>query len=307
MQTLLLLITFLILTSPALAFADEKTKEISSIVKEVKGTSLTIEEIRNLKNFIKRKQQAIKLDSSMPLNLTSTVVYASSRPGSKSVVINMQKGLDVSIEIVDKNNEPWNISLISKGGDNIVSTIQAKPKNQKDKNNMGNVILFSPKTIGRTNKIIHLDAQATPISIILNITTEPIKHDRYTIIVTEENSISKTARQNNKKAFASNFISEDNELLSVLSGVTPSKYEKIIGIKHKEYEINILDVYESIDSGFIFIRSSADLLAPEAISTVTKGRLHAYKIPKVPLLLMINDNGKDVEVPVNFITNYGLK
>jgi hypothetical protein len=47
---------------------------ISSIVKEVKGTSLTIEEIRNLKNFIKRKQQAIKLDSSMPLNLTSTVV-----------------------------------------------------------------------------------------------------------------------------------------------------------------------------------------------------------------------------------------
>lgn len=294
MKTMRILITLFILILSTLVFADRSR----SVVEEVEKASLTIKEIRDLKAFIKNKQQAINLDETLPLDLSSTVVYASTRPGAKSVVINMQKGFDVSIELVDQNNKPWNISLISRGGDNIVSTIQAKPKKQ---NNMGNVVLFSPKTIGRANKILHLEAQATPISIILNVTAIPIKHDRYTIIITEENLISKKERQDNKKAFDSNFINEDTELLSVLSGITPNKYEKIIGIKHQNYQINVLDVYQSMDSSFIFIRSSADLLAPEAISTITKGKFNAYKIPKVPLLLMVNDNGQDVEIPINFI------
>nr|WP_225879858.1 DotH/IcmK family type IV secretion protein [Abyssogena phaseoliformis symbiont] len=122
--------------------------ERQDVVKEVTKTSLTVEEIRDLKMFIKNKQQAINLDETLPLDLSSTIVYASTRPGAKSVVINMQKGFDVSLELVDQNNKPWSISLISKGSDNIVSTIQAKPEN---KNNMGNIVLFSPKIIGSPN------------------------------------------------------------------------------------------------------------------------------------------------------------
>ncbi|MBW5288880.1 hypothetical protein [Abyssogena phaseoliformis symbiont] len=89
-------------------------------------------------------------------------------------------------------------------------------------------------------------------------------------------------------------------MLSVLSRIAPNKYEQVVGIKHQDYHINVLDVYQSINSGFIFIRSDANLLAPEPISIVTKGRFNAYKIPKAPLLLMVNDNGQDVEVPINF-------
>ena len=287
----------LILNTFALAKAENDDQEV---VRAVKATSLTVEEVINLKKMILDKRQAVMLNQTLPLILTSTVVYVSTAPGSKSTVINMQKGFDVSVEIVDQNNKPWGISLISKGGDNIVSTVQAKT-NKESANNMKNIVLFSPKIIGRANKLLHLESQASPISIILNVTTSPILHDRYTIMVAEENAISKEENRHEKTKFESGFISEDKELLSVLSGITPSNYEKNINTKGRDYEINTLDIYQSVDSGYIFIRTSADLLAPEPVSVITKGSFKAYKIPKSPLLLMTNNNGDDVEIFINTI------
>lgn len=288
-------IVFLLIAScPALCWsADAKQEDNKSTKAEAESVTedfnVTVDsmmplspvEIRQLREIVEGKQEAIS-EIKAPKTTTLKSVPVSLEPGAATPTINLLPNHAIAIEIVDGSGQPWPITS------HIVGD---KDRFHVEVPEVGslNIITISPQTtFGRTNLLLTLANESTPISITLKADIDiEHYHDRLTLLVQGKGPNASLP------VFMQQTAVEDPLLLGVLDGIKPANSNNL------KASTSLIKGAWRLDQT-MWIRGDFVLVSPAPQAQVSgSGGIMAYQLNYTPVILAYTRDGKTLQIQLS--------
>ena len=233
---------------------------------------LDAEEIRRLRSIIEAKQAAAWRPP--PLQTSLKTLAVSLQSGASTPEVLLLPGHAVGFELIDSTNAPWPVVSYTVGDPQrfhvVVPDIGAR-----------NVVTVTPQThFGRSNLVMQLADQSTPISFSLQADTDiQTFHDRIRVIVGARGP------QADVPLRLPEIGTEDPSLLAVLDGLAPEGARPLL-----PSEPFIENAWRRQDT--LWLRGRFVLLSPAALAQVSgSGDMMAYRLPYTPAVLAYDRSG----------------
>ncbi len=235
-------------------------------------------EIRRLREVVETKQRAIH-DVVPPSSTTLKTLSVSLQAGALTPLITLLSGHAVGIEIVDRYAAPWPVVSYTVGDPQRYHVTVPDVADV-------NVLTITPQTsFGRSNLVLQLQGESTPISLTLNASTRVEHfHDRVSVLVDAVGPNAELPPGDMTVAV------EDSTLLGVLDGVPPQS-----SIRLQPSNALVRGAWRHQDT--LWLRGRFELLSPAFRSQVAgAGEMMAYELSWTPSVIALDRQGNSHNV-----------
>lgn len=258
---------------PLPAAAGGAEVNFDELVKNTLG--LTPNQIKELRKQMDVRQKAASELPRTPPKPVTTMINASTAPGSVPPVVRLFTGYATSLMITDSTGQPWPIENFTVGQKDLFEVKRLDPSKENGTIPGSALSIVPMNTYGTSNMIVYLRGLSAPIAISF-VSGQKEVDFRVDLRVQGRGP-------NAQLAAAGLPASTNNALLSVLEGVAPSD-AKVLRVSSPEAQAWLTK------EGSVYLRTSLQVISPAWVGSMRSADgMSAYELRPASSILVLRD------------------